>query len=133
MMQMQNTVQNLQQLDKILQKSEKMVRHASVRLDTPRPCVAGTNNLVQIAAAVESAGARTDEQIKTMLQQKAEEVVSKLDLQKALSLDVPPEQIVQDVMQQANAQLQSEGKSMSLAAPGQQKNLDSPAQVGTPP
>ena len=30
MMQMQNTVQNLQQLDKILQKSEKMVRHASV-------------------------------------------------------------------------------------------------------
>lgn len=44
MMQMQNTVQNLQQLDKILQKSEKMVRHASVvilYLDTPRPCLAG--------------------------------------------------------------------------------------------
>lgn len=84
---------------------------------------------MQIAAAVESAGARTDEQIKTMLQQKAEEVVGKLDLQKALSLDVPPEQIVQDVMQQATAQLQSEGDSVSLAAPGQQTNLDSPAQV----
>lgn len=88
-----------------------------------------TNYLLQIAAAVESAGAKTDEQIKAMLQQKAEEIVSKLDLQKALSLDVPPEQIVHDVMQQATAQLQSEGKSVSLAAPGQQTNLDSPTQV----
>lgn len=87
---------------------------------------------MQIAAAVQSAGARTDEQIKTMLQQKAEEVVSKLDLQKAMSLDIPPEQIVQDVMQQATAQLQSEGESVSLAAPGQQTNLDSPAQVEIP-
>ena len=102
---------------------------SSCTLDTPRPCFGRTNYLVQIAAAVESAGTRTDEQIKTMLQQKAEEVVGKLDLQKALSLDVPPEQIVQDVMQQATAQLQSEGDSVSLAAPGQQTNLDSPAQV----
>lgn len=82
----------------------------------------------QIAAAVESAGAKTDQQIKTMLQQKAEEVVSKLDLQKALSLDIPPEQIVQDAMQQATAQLQSKGGSLHLAAPVQQTS-DSPVQV----
>ena len=84
---------------------------------------------MQIAAAVETAGAKTDEQIKTMLQQKAQEVVSKLDLQKALSLDIPPEQIVQGAMQQATAQLQSEGGPLSLAAPVRQKP-DRPVQVG---
>lgn len=79
-----------------------------------------TAYVAQIAAAVESAGAKTDEQIKTMLQQKAQEVVSKLDLQKALSLDIPPEQIVQDAVQQATAQLQSQGGSLRLAVSGQQ-------------
>ena len=87
-----------------------------------------TAYVAQIAAAVESAGAKIDERIKTMLQQKAQEVVSKLDLQKALSLDIPPEQIVQDAMQQATAQLQSEGGSLSLAAPGQQTSK-SPVQA----
>lgn len=88
-----------------------------------------TAYVAQIAAAVESAGAKTDKQIKNMLQQKAQEVVSKLDLQKALSLDIPPEKIVQDAMQQANALLQSEGGSVSLAVPGQQQS-ESPVRAG---
>ena len=86
-------------------------------------------SFVQIAAAVESAGVKTDEQIKTMLQQKAQEVVSKLDLHKALSLDLPPEQIIQDAMQQATAQLQSEGKPVSFTLPDQQMQTGSPVQV----
>ena len=77
-----------------------------------------TADVVQIAAAVDKAGAETDQQIKAMLQHKAQEIVSKLDLHKALSLDVPPEQIVAEAMQQANAQLQSEGGSvLHLAKP----------------
>lgn len=63
---------------------------------------------MQIVEAVEKAGAQTDEHVKVLLQQKAREVVGKLDLTKALSLDIPPEEIVADAMQQASAQLQAE-------------------------
>ena len=50
-----------------------------------------------------------------MLHLRAEEVMSKLDLSKALSLDSSPEQIVADAMQQAEAQLQADGTEASLA------------------
>lgn len=110
MMQIQNTVANLQQLDTILQKSEKV-----------------------IAAAVAEASTKTDERVKAMLQQKAQEVVSKLDLKKALSLDLSHEQIVQDAVQQTAAKLQSEGGLANLASPDQQQRSDSPVQVPSPP
>ena len=74
--------------------------------------------LVQIVEAVEKAGAQTDEHVKVLLQQKAQEVVGKLDLTKALSLDIAPEQIVADAMQQASAQLQAEsGQEINLTQP----------------
>ncbi|KAL3131944.1 hypothetical protein ABBQ38_007640 [Trebouxia sp. C0009 RCD-2024] len=110
LMHMQNTVQNLQQLDKILQKSETV-----------------------IAAAVAEASARTDQRVKTMLQQKAQEVVSKLDLHKALSLDIPPEQIVKDAVQQTAAQLESEGGLANLGLPGPQSQAAPPVQDQPPP
>ncbi len=85
--------------------------------------------LVQIAAAVAAVSARTDERVKTMLQQKAQEVVSKLDLKKALSLEIPPEQIVRDAVQQTAAQLESEGGLANLRLPGQQSQPATPVQV----
>lgn len=84
---------------------------------------------MQIAAAVAEASTKTDERVKAMLQQKAQEVVSKLDLKKALSLDLSHEQIVQDAVQQTAAKLQSEGGLANLASPDQQQRSDSPVQV----
>lgn len=85
--------------------------------------------LVQIAAAVAEASARTDQRVNTMLQQKAQEVVSKLDLHKALSLDIPPEQIVKDAVQQTTAQLEAEGGLANLGVPSQQNQPATPVQV----
>ncbi len=65
--------------------------------------------MMQIAAAVDRAGAQTDQQIKAMLQHKAEEVMSKIDLTKMLSLGASPEEVVQHVMGEASAQLHAEG------------------------
>ncbi len=70
---------------------------------------------MQIAAAVERAGAQTDQQIKALLQQKAEEVMSKIDLSKALSLSSSPEEAVTQAMEEASAQLQAEGANFRLA------------------
>lgn len=92
LMQVQHTVQSLQQMEKIVQQSEKM-----------------------IAAAVDRAGAQTDQQIKALLQQKAEEVMSKIDLSKALSLGGSPEEAVKHAMGEASAQLQAEGADFQLA------------------
>ena len=75
------------------------------------------------------ASARTDQRVKTMLQQKAQEVVSKLDLKKALSLNIPPEQIVQDAVQQTTAQLESEGGLANLGLDAQQSQPATPVQV----
>lgn len=148
-MQVHSRVQNLQQLDKIVQKSEKMVCH-HIRIGVftsacshPTVCmllcspqwVSGSLHLpcdlaprlalpfLQIAAAVEKAGAQTDQQIKDLLQQKAQQVISKLDLEKALSLDVPPEQIAADAMEQASAQLQAEGDQALNLMPDSQTPL----------
>ena len=74
--------------------------------------------LFQIADAVEKASAETDKKVKAMLHLRAEEVMSKLDLSKALSLDSSPEQIVADAMQQAEAQLQADDTEASLAQSG---------------
>ena len=70
---------------------------------------------MQIAAAVEKAGAQTDQQIKALLQQKAEEVMSKIDLSRALSLGGSPEEAVKHAMEEASAQLQAEGANFRLA------------------
>lgn len=111
LMQVQNTVQNLQQLDKIVQKSELM-----------------------IAAAVEKAGAQTDQKVKMLLQQRAQEVVSKLDLAKALSMDASPERIVADAMKQAASQLQADGgHALNLAQPNLQPQLPDTLSQGSQP
>ena len=80
---------------------------------------------------MEEAGAKTDQQIKAILHQKAQEIVSKLDLEKAMSMDASPEQIIQDAMRQATVQLQSEGESLlNLDLPATpQRPSQSPAQV----
>ena len=77
--------------------------------------VAVTMWLMQIAAAVDRAGAQTDQQIKALLQQKADEIMSKIDLSKALSLDGSPEEAVKHAMGEASAQLQAEGANFHLA------------------
>lgn len=41
-----------------------------------------------------------------MLEHKAHEVVSNLDLSKALSMDIPPEQIAANALQEAQSELQ---------------------------
>ena len=89
--------------------------------------------LLQIAAAVEKAGAQTDQKVKMLLQQRAQEVVSKLDLAKALSMDASPEQIVADAMKQAASQLQADGgHALNLAQPNLQPQLpDTLSQVRT--
>ncbi|KAL0050110.1 hypothetical protein WJX82_004584 [Trebouxia sp. C0006] len=92
LMQAQHTVHSLKQMEQIVQQSEKV-----------------------IAAAVEKAGAQTDQQIKALLQQKAEEVMSKIDLSKALSLGGSPEEAVKHAMEEASAQLQAEGANFRLA------------------
>lgn len=76
LMQVQSTVQNIQHLDRMKQKQEDLVK-----------------------AAVEQASAHADKQIKAMLEQKAQQVVSNLDLSKAISMDVPVEDIVAKTMQ----------------------------------
>lgn len=80
-------------------------------------------------AAVEKALAETEQQVQALLHRKAEEVVSKLDLSKALSLDVPPEQIVAEAMQQATAQLDAEGREAFLAQPATSAQAQHPSQV----
>ncbi|KAL0026979.1 hypothetical protein WJX79_005732 [Trebouxia sp. C0005] len=92
LMQAQHTVQKLEQMEHIVQQSEKL-----------------------IAAAVDRAGAQTDQQIKALLQQKADEIMSKIDLSKALSLDGSPEEAVKHAMGEASAQLQAEGANFHLA------------------
>lgn len=95
LMHAQNTVQNLQQMERIVDRSRAM-----------------------IADAVEKASAETDKKVKAMLHLRAQEVMSKLDLSKALSLDSSPEQILADAMQQAEAQLQADDTEASLAQSG---------------
>ncbi|DBA95038.1 TPA: hypothetical protein ACH3X1_002554 [Trebouxia sp. C0004] len=106
LMQVQHKVQNLQQMEKIVQQSEKM-----------------------IAAAVDRAGARTDQQIKALLQQKAEEVMSKIDLTQALSLGGSPEEAVKHAMGEASTQLQAEGANFCLAQAEPQAPPSSNTQV----
>ncbi len=84
---------------------------------------------MQIAAAVDRAGAQTDQQIKALLQQKAEEVMSKIDLSKALSLGGSPEEAVKHAMEEASAQLQAEGASFRLAQAEPQAPSSSNMQV----
>ena len=86
---------------------------------------------MQIAEAVNKAGEEADEHMQALLQLKAKEVMSKLDLSKALSLETPPEQIVAEAMQQATAQLQAEGVETLLSQPGTsaQQPASDPSQV----
>ena len=59
----------------------------------------------QVAEAVAKASAQADKRIKAVLEQKAQQIVSNLDLSKALALDLPPEEAVAGVMQEAQEKL----------------------------
>ena len=110
LMQAQSSVQSMQQLDRIKQKQEGMVRNP-FKLQTigTLPDLALLQSSIchlQVAEAIELASAQTDKRLKAALHQRAQEIVSNLDLSKALSLDTPPEEVVAGAMKEVEAQLQ---------------------------